>query len=338
MLKKTHLFLLFMLILFLGCASQSLSNNQTNIVINRNISPVIILEDKEILITGENITLNAGNITPFNKTVPDYKFEFNKPLFIFFINTSFKNEHSEAILIKKGDADILIDSGSAQTSIDLVNFLKSNGVDDIELLVSTHARPGNYGGMNTILDNIEVEQFMWNNDSGGDSVYLALVNKAKSKSKKIIVAKYLDQFCLNGICFQILNPKEKGRFSQIDNDGIIFKITDKNFCLITMGDAAYNVQNSLVNSDINLSCKILHIPNYGLYSGTSKIDLFLLKVAPETGIITGSYSDPDNVRYIIEEKLRMRGIKYYKTFDKSKNTTNTIRIMNDGHNYTISNK
>ncbi|MBU0586016.1 hypothetical protein KJ780_00735, partial [Candidatus Micrarchaeota archaeon] len=135
-----------------------------------NVSPITIIEDRELIVYNPYIAPNITNTT--NKTVPDYTFEPEKDLFIFFINATVApnvayevlNEYQgESILIKKGDADILIDSGVETTSTFLVNFLKNKGVDDIELYVSTHARPTNYGGMQAVFDNFEVEQFLWNN-------------------------------------------------------------------------------------------------------------------------------------------------------------------------------
>ncbi|MEW6529002.1 MAG: hypothetical protein AB1391_03880 [Candidatus Micrarchaeota archaeon] len=341
--NKKKLFLLMlscMLILFLGCigGQQSVQTNQNESKTNRTISPIIILEDREMLITGENITQTSNVTNFFNKTDLEYKYEPDKPLFIFFINTSFKDENSEAILMKKGDADILIDSGSAQTSVELVNFLKDKGVDDIELLVSTNAHKGHYGGMNAIFDNIEIEQFMWNNESVNNSEYISLLNKGKNKTKKIIEAEYLKHYCINGICLQVLNPKNySARSANVEENGIILKATDRNFCLLIMGDSPHTMENILLNSGINLSCKAIQLPNYGIYSTTSRIVFFLQMVAPEIGIITGSYADPEYGRKITEEKLKMMKIAYYETFNTTKNTTNIVRIISNGINYTILN-
>lgn len=317
--------------------------NATKIV----ISEVTIIEDKETTITGEQtITGGENNTNVTNKTIPDYKFEPNKTIFVFFINVSIKelppngmNERQgEAILIKKGDADILIDAGPRETSTELVNFLKQKGVDDIELFVSTHARPENYGGIEAVLGNIAVEQFMWNNDTGNDLAYAAIVEKAGKKSLRTIEATYLLNMTINGIGIQVINPRNAtGRFYMVDNDGIALRISDRAFCLMTTGDIAYGAQAKIADAkDFNPKCAILQIPNYGLGQGTSMIDILLLKVAPETAIITGTYFDPSDERYTIEEKLKVKGIEYYETFNAGKNTTNAVRIVSDGYNYSIS--
>ncbi len=317
------------------------------------ISPITIMEEKETIITGEERIKNGtsgGTNGAFNITIPDYTYEPNRTLFVFFINVSyteqpedFTNERQgEAILVKKGDADVLIDTGISEHSSYLVNFLKQKGVDDIELLVLTHARPENYGGLDAILDNFKIEQFMWNNDTNNDATYAALVEKAESKALKTIQSSYALQLSLNGISILVINPRDgTDRLFNVDNDAIALKITDRNFCLMTTADILYGGQNKISGSSaFNPQCDILQIPNYGLGAATSKIDLFLTKVAPKSAIITGSYIDIMDERYTIYEKLRIKGIPYYRTFNTSytafdKNTTNVVRITSDGTNYSI---
>lgn len=352
--RKAFMFLLPMLLmLLLGCSSTPAGNgtDHTEVKSTLVISPVTIVEERETVVTGESTVIEqpgANNTTIENQTIPDYKFEPNKTLFIFFINVSYirdwtanatNERQGEAILVKKGDADILIDTGPAEMSDQLINFLRNKGVDDIELLVSTHARPENYGGMSALLGNITVEQFMWNGDTGGDAAYAAAVQKAKNMSRKTIESSYLSTISIDGIDFTTMNPKDgANRFASIDNDGIVLKITDRNFCIMATGDVAYGAQTGMANSGLDLSCNVLQIPDYGLGGGTSNIDVFLLKVAPQAAIITGSYFDPAKERYTIEEKLRLKGIQYYETFNtsnKSNPVTNIVRVTTDGYNYSI---
>ena len=347
-------FAVLLMILLSGCTGSDANSQQippsTTTVTKITVSPVTVTDNRESIIFGNQswpAQINATNST-YNKTVPDYVFEPNKTLFIFFINSSnlptayanYTNERQgEAILLKKGDADILIDSGVLEKSTYLVNFLRGKGVDDIELYISTHARPENYGGLSTILDNIEIEQFMWNGDTGGDAEYAALVEKAISKSRKTINSSYLMQIEINGINLEVLNPRDGGnRFSNINNDGIVLKITDRNFSLLTTGDIEYSAQTRLAeSSDFNISSTVLQIPNYGLGQGTSRIDFFLRKVSPQAAIITGTYFDPGNEKYSIIQKLNTSRIPYYSTYNVSRKNLSTfvLRITTDSYNYSI---
>ncbi len=347
--KASFLLLLALLIFLAGCpgpSPQQPGSNNTQVGLKRVLGPVTVVEEKEAIVTGEIRNNTVGPNETFNCSIPCYTYEPDKNLFVYFINNTYikdwsenatNERHGEAILIKKGDADILIDAGPVQGSADLVNFLHQVGVDDIELFVVTHPRPENYGAMQAVFDNFEVDQFMWNNDTGNDPLYADLVANAEQKARKTIVASYLYNQSIDGIDFKVLNPRSDGqRFFDIDNDGIVFKITDRNFCLMTTGDIAYGAQTKIADAtDYNPKCDILQAPNYGLGQGSSNIDLFLLKVAPKSAVITGSYFDPADERYSIEDKFKLRGIKYYEGFNATKNATYVVRITSDGYNYSI---
>ena len=98
-----------------------------------------------------------------------YIYEPNAQMFVYFINVGVEAEEKQgdAILIKKGDFDMLIDAGNEETSSKLVSFL-STRVDDIEVLVSTHDDPEHSGGMETVIDNYYVEEFWWTGNSFSD--------------------------------------------------------------------------------------------------------------------------------------------------------------------------
>lgn len=354
--KAAFLLALSACILLMGCPAQPPSEeNQTpHAGIRIIISPVKVVEEKETIVTGDS-TITRPNGTPFiNRTIPDYAYEPEKNLFVYFINVTYIKDWSanatnerqgEAILLKKGDADILIDAGPRQASQELVNFLLSRGVDDLELLVSTHPREENYGGMEAVFGNLTVEQFMWNGDSNNDPEYQSLIEKAGVLSGRVIQTNYLYSTEINGINLTVINPRDGAdRFFHPDNDGIVLKIVDRDFCLMTTGDIAYGAQTRIADAkDFSPRCRVLQVPNYGLGQGSSQIDLFLVKVAPETAIITGSYFDPDNERYSIEEKLSLRGIAYYEAFQRNQTlngqkinaSVRTLRISTDGYNYTV---
>lgn len=352
--NKTTIYKFFivlgLVIFFFGCIEEkngSPIKNGTKTEKNIVFGPIIIIKEYEFILSRNNTrpenNTNISNIS--NKTIPDYTFEPEKNLFIFFINASYtpnpylavpQERHGEAILIKKGDADILIDSGVAEQSTYLVNFLKAKGVDDLELFIITHARQENYGGMESILEHFEIEQFMWNKDNGGDQTYSSLLKKVEEKNIKIIEANYLTQLSLNGINFLVINPRNgTERFFNIDNDGIVLKITDRNFSIMTTGDVPFGAQLR-IEKHYDPKSTVLQIPNYGLGSGSSNIFFLLDKVSPESAVITGHYVDPLDERLKIRESLKLKGIKYYTTYNASRSSTNIVRIISDGQEYSIS--
>jgi hypothetical protein len=329
-----------------GTVQPQQNNSNPGTVIKRTIvSPVTITSNLETIVSGSNASpVNATNST----TNMSYFYTPNAPLFIYFINVSVitdvspnaSNEHQgEAILVKKGDADILIDTGPAAAGARLVRFLQEKGVDDIELLVSTHGRTENYGAMRYVLENFQVENFMWSGYDNADPDYVSAVEFAKGRSKANMTAQYLQNISINGISLLVINPLDaKDRFSNVDNDGIAFIVKDRNFSIMLTGDLTYGPQTKIADTkNFSPHVTVLQIPDNGLGFGTNNIDLFLMKVAPENAIITGSAFDPAGERKTIFEKLRLRKIPYYTNFRNATSglATVPVKITYDGTDYLI---
>ena len=270
-----------------------------------------------------------------SKIKPGYTFAPNERFAVYFINVGKDELQGDAILIKKGDFDMLVDTGNARSNGKVVDFLKSKGVDDIEVLVSTNPDPQRYRGMQAVLDEFGVEEFWWSGKIYGDSSYDALVKEVNDQNIKMREVKRGDAETLNGLKVEVLNPSATKSFNDRDNDAIALKITENDFCVLLTGDILGGAQGELVNDPkINLRCNILEMPGYGLGRATAQIDYLLLKVKPNDVVFSGSSDDPSQdvkgTRFVTYEKLRLRNITYYENYKNG-----TVRIQSDGTNYAI---
>lgn len=62
--------------------------------------------------------------------------------------------------------DILIDAGNKADSDTVVNYLKGQGVDNLELVIATHPHEDHIGGLPSVLDSFKVLKLI---DSGKDA-------------------------------------------------------------------------------------------------------------------------------------------------------------------------
>ncbi|MBI2079551.1 MBL fold metallo-hydrolase [Candidatus Micrarchaeota archaeon] len=259
---------------------------------------------------------------------------------VYFIYVGDPTQHGDAILVKKGDAEILIDAGPESNAQNVLTTLETLGVDDIELLISTHADPEHYGGIPTILDNYDVEEFWWSGYSYGNPSYLELISQVNAKEIPVKQVKYSDSFEINGFNLFVLNPPEsENKFTDIDNNAIAIKLTDRDFCLMLNSDILYGAQIKLIQRSINLQCEIMQTPTHGLGLGNSQIDQLLLKVKPKVAIMSGGPSDitstADKIgsRPAVREKLKIKGVVsvYENYLDGGK----TVKITSDGQLYSV---
>lgn len=331
---KIHTISLLVLILLLfGCLGigEAPPAPQPNVSEEKPPAPPITIEEQK------NYTPPGWPQPPSPEEIvaaaAKYSYAPNESFSVHFIAVSDENAQGDAILIKKGDADILVDAGPAESSHRLIEFLKAHKVDDIELLILTHADPGHYGGAAAVLGNFSVGGIGWPGSSYGDAAFERLLDSAKEKKIPITALKRGDQKNINGLNLHILNPRPNG-FTSADNDAVVIKLTDRKFCILLTSDilrgAAVDI---MANHDI--SCELVQMPFHGeLAPVEAWVDNLLMESGAKTVFISGAYretfGDIGDVRGPLFKLLDGKNIAHYETY-----TGGAIRIMSDGAEYDI---
>jgi beta-lactamase superfamily II metal-dependent hydrolase len=329
--------------LLLGCIGgqpqQTPQPNQTNVpnqTSTQNQSSVGIIVGPQ-----QNQTV-SGNATappappPSNQTAPAFQNETNATLGVYFIDVGSEGLHGSAILLTKGDMEVLIDAGPAENVNRMVDFLDSRGIDDIDLLISTSADPRNYGGISTIANDFRVEDFWWNGETLNDPAYTTIVNGLVSLPQGSQIVEKGTVATLNGVRFEVLSPM-KTRFKDANNDAIVLRVTDRNFSMLLTSNIQSGAEGGILGTETDkLHANILQAPYYGVGLGTSSsgsFPAFLSKAKPDAVIITGSSDESatnggsrDPFRALMTED----GIPWYETY-----VIGTLKVITDGSSYAI---
>jgi len=332
------LFAIFIIaIMVFGCLGGTEPPPQQNQSNETNKTPIqIIIGEQKNQTTVKNETVEEEEeLPPPPKTGLNYTRDPTANIGVFFIDVGGQGLQGDAILIKKGDMDILVDAGASGKGGKVVDFLRSHGVDDLEVLVSTNADPRHYGGMDAVAENFDIEEFWWSGEAFNDADYSALVNRLKAKAWKTEVVQDGFGAELNGINFTALNPPTRDTFDDINNDAIVLRMVDRNLSLLLTSGIQTGAQGRLINEKKeDIQMEIIQAPYYGVGQGTSNIGVFLINAKPKTMIISGS-SDESAVnggsRDPYKRLMTQYGIKWYENYKNG-----TIRIASDGSNYTIS--
>ncbi len=259
------------------------------------------------------------------------------PFTIDFIYVGDATHQGDAILIKKGDVDILVDAGPGKNGAVINAFLKSRAVDDIDLLVSTHADPEHYNGIYAVKDTYGIEEFWWTGNSFNDADYDTLISNIVSKKIPAKSVATGTSITINGMNIQVVNPSKLGGAFKgtegLDNDAIALKVTDRNFCILLTSDILFGAQTYLQNNE-NVTCKIMQAPFHGLGTGNSQIASFLQKVNPKDVIVSGGPSenvqDSKGSRFSLYELTNLFKMNHYDNYNGK-----TVEITSDGTNYGI---
>ena len=253
---------------------------------------------------------------------------------VYFIDVGGPELHGSAILVKKGDFDMLIDAGPKEEESKVVDFLRTKNVDDIDVLVSTSADPRNYGGIEHVLDNYRVEQFWYGGNPNNDQTYAQVINRVSNISKKkLLIGRGFDK-TIDGVDFKALNPNLQQPYKDVNNDAVVLRISDRNFTALLSSNIQTGAQGDLINQQKDLiRSDIMQAPYYGVGAGTAQIGLYLIGVNPKTIIITGS-ADEDaqngGSRDPFRRYMRQYNVSWVETYKNG-----SVRVIYDGNQYSI---
>lgn len=295
----------------------------------------VVVNPQQNTTIGENIT-QPPDVEPPDTEEIEYVEDESSLFTIYFIHVGDEDYgvQGDAILIKKGDLDILVDAGSAQTANRVIDFLKAREVDDLDVLMVTNADPHHYGGIPAIANEYDVEEFWWSGvDLYEDQDYADAVEIASEKAEVTVEVHAGYTRTLNGMTFEILNPPAE-RFGDVNNDGIVTRLSDRNFTALLMSGVQTGAHNRLLNEyEEKINVDVLQAPFYGLGSGTQNFGVFLVASLPDTVVISGSADDSAEAGGSREPFLR-----YLEQYEIPYNATylgGTVRITSDGYEYDI---
>ncbi len=261
-------------------------------------------EPAEHLVVGEGegsvVTEGQG---PPEVEATEYTSTPGSDLYVYFFNVGYGDKQGDAILVKKGDLDILVDGGPTEMERDLVTMMLEKGVDDLELVVSTHEDQEHTGGLKYVSTRFRVGE-VWRPEEGS-AEYGAYLDSLGAE--KVTIVGKGDHVEMNGISITVLNPiKGEDRFFDANNDGIVLKIEDRGLCVLLTGDILGAQQQVAIDCG---PCQVVQWPNHGISEGLTEMNWFMDQTKPEVIVISGSSRDWTNSRQSLMGAAHLGGIR-----------------------------
>lgn len=224
---------------------------------------------------------------------------------------------ADSFLFEQNGKYALIDCGTRSTGKDVVEYLQSQGVKQLEFVVGTHPHDDHMGGMYAVLCSFKCKKVYMPKIEEGlvtTNWYMQLMQKISEDKIKVINPKVNAEFRLGEAIFKVvgqLTPNEAGH--NLNNYSTVIKVSFGTMDILMTGDAETEVEKKILESNADeLQCEILKLGHHG--SNTSTSDDFLEAVDPEYGLIScgigNKYLHPSTETVI---KLKKHKVKIYRT-------------------------
>ena len=188
---------------------------------------------------------------------------------------------SAFINLPHNKGNILIDTGGIynyNVSKDIINYLKSEGIKNINFLLITHGDYDHMGEAINLVENFKVEKVIFN---------CGEFNELEQDLIKVLYKKKIPYYsCIKEINIEdnkiyFLNSKDYG--NENDNSSVIYTELN-NYKFLFMGDAGVEVEEDLIEKYNLQNIDILKVGHHG--SKTSSSKKFINEINPRYSIIS----------------------------------------------------
>lgn len=160
----------------------------------------------------------------------------------------------------------------------IITFLKSLGINKLDLLIVTHGDFDHIGEGTLLVNKFKVDKVIFNHDNCND-LELNLIEVLEKK--KIKYYQNIDNLNIGDNEIYFLNYKMYD--NENDNSNVIYVKLD-NIKLLLMGDAGINVESDLLDKYKLDDISILKVGHHG--SKTSSSKNFITNISPKYGVIS----------------------------------------------------
>ncbi|MDD4876491.1 MAG: ComEC/Rec2 family competence protein [Dehalococcoidales bacterium] len=238
--------------------------------------------------------------------------------------------NGDAILIQKGNRQILIDGGPSPQAIALELGKKLPFWDrTVDLIILTHPESDHITGLIEVLNRYNVKQVLYPDLDFNSDLYNEWLRLIEEKKIKCSLAQSGQQINLDKAIIKIINPQiphlSKTQ-SDVNNNAAVLRITIGKISFLLTADIMWETEYNLIADGSNLTSTVLKVAHHG--SDTSTTEEFLAAVNPQIAVISVgtdnkfNHPKPEVIKRL-EDKLGPENI--YRSDKQS-----TIEFITDG--------
>lgn len=238
----------------------------------------------------------------------------------------FDVDQGDATLLLGPDFTILIDAGRHDRS-EVVQLLRSAGVEALDLFVLTHPHSDHIGQCDHVLTTFPVREVWMSGDVHTSRTFERCVDAILASDAYYHEPRAGETFDFGSAHVEVVHPAQvTGDFN---NGSIALRIRFGDLVFLFTGDAEAQAEREMLARGHDLTATILHLGHHA--SRTSSTLEFLRSVKPEVAIysagVDNSYGHP---HVEVVQRVAALNIPLYGT-----DVHGTVTIRTDGKGYTI---
>jgi competence protein ComEC len=188
--------------------------------------------------------------------------------------------------------NIMIDSGPTERSYGNCNqsalpYCRKNGINTIDLLFITHAHNDHYGGLESLLQQMDIKFLAITDEFINREVWLKFHDDIKNENCKIVTVSDTMSFYFKDFSLKIIHPDRKFYHENINNNSLVIRADFGEFEVLFTGDLELEGEEYLLQKYPSfLPADFLKVGHHG--SKTACGQKFIDAVNPDFAFISTS--------------------------------------------------
>lgn len=200
---------------------------------------------------------------------------------------------ADAALVLCDGAAMLIDGGNVADSSRIVSYLQKQAVEQLDVIIGTHAHEDHIGGLSGALNACTVGKVYCPVTSYDSDAFRDFSKYVGAQGLSITVPVADETFVLGSATVTILGPRQE--YEETNDTSIVLRIDFGETSFLLTGDAQREAEAALLDAGCNLSATVLKVGHHG--GDTSTTYPFLRDVMPRYAVISvgegNSYGHPE---------------------------------------------
>ncbi len=253
--------------------------------------------------------------------------EADAPLSISYIDVG----QGDSILIRDPDGtDILIDGGTTTGGEAVVDYLRDMLVDDVDIMLATHADADHIGGLIDVLNmnDIPVVQVLYNGYPGTTTTWNNFVSAVASEGITLTVAQYPQELTWGAVNVSVLNPIAGLVDPETNEACVVVLLTYGTNKFLFTCDIDNTVEAEILIRGSVVSANVLKVAHHGSkYASSAE---FLSAVGMDNAVISVGENGYGHPAQETIDRLIAAGATVYRT-----DQDGTVVVTSDGANYAV---
>lgn len=188
----------------------------------------------------------------------------------------------DSILVESNGDYMLVDAGEEDKGDDVVKYIRSLGIEELNYVVATHPHSDHIGGMDDVIKSLKVENIIMPNMTATTKCFENMLDAVEENNVNVIIGEAGYDFNMGDFNCSIVGPVTIG--DDANNNSVVMKLAYKEDSILLTGDCSKEEERDIIESNADISADLLKAGHHG--SSTSDSEEFVGRVSPEIAVIS----------------------------------------------------